>query len=137
MDGGHVTCSQETQDIIRVVAAAAYDKLATDPVLIDVSERLLLADAFVIASAPTERQVRAIAENVMDEVATELHLRPERIEGRSDARWMLLDYGDVVVHVLVEEDRAYYALEKLWGDQPAQHLADPSAEADQAHVRAV
>ena len=133
-----MTCSQETQAIIDVAAAAAFDKLATDPVLIDVSERLLLADAFVIASAPTERQVRAIAENVMDEVARTLGQRPERIEGRSDARWILLDYGDVVVHVLVEEDRAYYALEKLWGDRPVQRLVDPGvSEGAPAEARAV
>ncbi|HEY0259506.1 MAG TPA: ribosome silencing factor [Lacisediminihabitans sp.] len=97
---------------------AALGKLATDPVVIDVSERLHLAEAFLITSAPSERQVRAIAENVMDEMSRQFGILPDRIEGRSDARWVLVDYGDLTVHVLVDEDREYYALEKLWGDCP-------------------
>ena len=119
-----MTCTSQTLDTLRVAATAVTDKLASDPVVVDVSERLHLAEAFLITSAPTERQVRAIAENVMDVMDESLGMRPERIEGRSDARWILLDYGDVVVHVLVEEDREYYALEKLWGDRPSIHLGE-------------
>lgn len=119
-----MTCTSQTLDILRVAATAATDKLAGDPVVVDVSERLHLAEAFLITSASTERQVRAIAENVMDVMDESLGMRPERIEGRSDARWILLDYGDVVVHVLVDEDREYYALEKLWGDRPTIHLGE-------------
>lgn len=108
--------------LIDVIARAASDKLATNPVAVEVGSRLALAEVFVIASAPTDRQVRAIAENVMDEVAIELRERPLRIEGRSEGRWILLDYGDVVVHVLIDEDREYYALERLWGDVPVRQL---------------
>lgn len=110
--------------LINVIAAAACDKLATNPVAVEVGNRLALAEVFVIASAPTDRQVRAIAENVMDEVSAQLHERPLRIEGRSEGRWVLLDYGDVVVHALIDEDREYYALERLWGDVPVRQL-DP------------
>ena len=86
-------------------------------------ERRGYAEA-VFCLGKTTGQVRAIAENVMDVMDESLGMRPERIEGRSDARWILLDYGDVVVHVLVEEDREYYALEKLWGDRPSIHLGE-------------
>lgn len=119
-----MTCSSQTLDTIRLAASAAVDKLAGDPVVVDVSERLHLAEAFLITSAPSERQVRAIAENVMDVLRDSLGLSPERIEGRSDARWILVDYGDFVVHVLIDEDREYYALEKLWGDRPILHLEE-------------
>ena len=119
-----MTCSSQTLDTIRLAALAAVDKLAGDPVVVDVSERLHLAEAFLITSAPSERQVRAIAENVMDVLRDSLGLSPERIEGRSDARWILVDYGDFVVHVLIDEDRVYYALEKLWGDRPILHLEE-------------
>ena len=118
-----MSCSAQTLDLIHVAADAAVDKMATDPVAIDVSGRLSLAGAFLICSAPSERQVRAIAEHVMDQVLAVRGEQPDRIEGRSDARWILLDYADVVVHVLVDEDREYYALEKLWGDQPVLSLS--------------
>lgn len=111
--------------LVEVISGAVTDKLATRPVLVEVGSRLALAEAFVIASAPTDRQVRAIAENVMDEVATRLGERPVRIEGRSEGRWVLLDYSELVVHVLIEEDREYYALESLWGDAPLRELEDP------------
>lgn len=127
-----MTCSLQTQEMIRIAAEAAIDKLATHPVAIDVSERLHFAEAFLVTSAPTERQVRAIAENVMDRIAEEHGVRPDRIEGRSDAHWILLDYSDVVVHVLVEEDREYYALEKVWGDRPLLDLAELASPAEQA-----
>lgn len=107
---------REWEALADVVAAAAADRLAVDPVIVEVGERLSLADAFFIASAPTDRQVRAIAENVMDEVAAQRGVRPHRIEGREEGRWVLLDYGDLVVHVLTDEDRRFYALEKLWAD---------------------
>jgi ribosome-associated protein len=100
-----------------------------------VSGRLGISDAFLIASAPTDRQVRAIAEEVMDRVSRDRGVLPLRIEGRVDARWVLLDYGMGVVHVLTEEDREYYALEKLWGDCP-QVAAEELASADLAGSQA-
>lgn len=119
--------SDRLSELVEVIASAASDKLATRPVLVEVGSRLALAEAFVIASAPTDRQVRAIAENIMDEVAAKLGERPVRIEGRSEGRWVLLDYSEIIVHVLIEEDREYYALESLWGDAPLREL-DPEGK---------
>ncbi|MFC7580784.1 ribosome silencing factor [Schaalia naturae] len=130
-----MTVGRDTLDILSIAAEAAADKLATKPVVVDVSGRLGISDAFLIASAPTDRQVRAIAEEVMDRVSRDRGVLPLRIEGRVDARWVLLDYGMGVVHVLTEEDREYYALEKLWGDCP-QVAAEELASADLAWSRA-
>lgn len=83
------------------------------------TSKLALADAFVVVSAPTDRQVRAIAEDIMDRIWVEHHRRPAHIEGRAEGTWVLLDYSELLVHVLSEEEREYYALERLWGDCPA------------------
>lgn len=87
----------------------------------DVSERLALADIFLIASAPSERQVNAIVDGIEDELS-KFELKPIRREGRSGGRWVLLDYGDIVIHVQHEEDRVFYALERLWKDCPVVDL---------------
>ena len=119
-----MTCSAQTRELAVAAAKAAADKLGTDPVLVDVSERLALADAFLIVSAPTSRQVRAIGEEIMDQLARDRGVRPQRIEGRTEAEWMLIDYLDLVVHVFDQEQREYYALEKLWGDGAVESLTD-------------
>ena len=101
----------------RQAAAAADDLLATDIVAIDVSEHLALTDVFVIASAPTDRQVQAI----VDAVERRMHEagnKPLRREGEREGHWVLLDFGDVVVHVMRAEDRMFYQLERLWKDCP-------------------
>ena len=103
--------------IARTAAKAASDKLAEDIVAIDVSERLAITDIFLIASASNERQVNAIVDGIEEELAKE-GLKPVRREGRSEGRWVLLDYANVVVHVQHEEDRVFYALERLWKDCP-------------------
>ncbi|MEO5781609.1 MULTISPECIES: ribosome silencing factor [Arthrobacter] len=115
----------------RHAGRAAADKLAEDIVALDVSERLALADVFLIASAPSERQVNAIVDGIEEELST-LDLKPTRREGRSGGRWVLLDYGNVVIHVQHEEDRVFYALERLWKDCPVVDLQlgdDASAKA--------
>lgn len=117
----------ETRDLVEVAAKAASDKLATDPVLVDVAGRLAIAESFLILSAPTERQVRAIAEEILDRVAAELGLEPARIEGRTGNRWILIDYVDLVVHVLIDEERDYYRLESLWADGTITRLEDASS----------
>lgn len=112
-----MTATQEAQALAHTAARAAADKLATDIVLIDVSERLAITDVFVVATGSNERQVEAI----VDEVEEKLRLagaKPIRREGRRDGRWVLLDYGDIVVHVQHAEERAFYALERLWKDCP-------------------
>ncbi len=98
-------------------AEAAADKLADDIVAMDVSEQLVITDVFVLCSAPNDRQVRAIVEGVEERLRA-LDAKPVRREGESEGRWVLLDYVDIIVHVQHSEDRAYYALERLWKDCP-------------------
>lgn len=98
-------------------AEAAAEKLADDIVAFDVSDRLALTDAFVICSAPNDRQVRAIVDGVEERLRA-LDARPVRREGEREGRWVLLDYLDVVVHVQHSDDRHFYALERLWKDCP-------------------
>ena len=112
-----MTATEESRDLALVAANAAADKLATDIVLIDVSERLAITDVFVIATGNNERQVEAIVDEV-EEQLRRAGAKPVRREGRRDGRWVLLDYVDVVVHVQHAEERVFYALERLWKDCP-------------------
>jgi ribosome-associated protein len=112
-----VTATDEARDLALVAARAASDKLATDIVLIDVSDRLAITDVFVIATGNNERQVEAIVDEV-EEQLRRVGAKPIRREGRRDGRWVLLDYADVVVHVQHAEERVFYALERLWKDCP-------------------
>ncbi|MEZ7897415.1 MAG: ribosome silencing factor [Flaviflexus sp.] len=108
----------------RVAAEAAFDKLATSVVVIDVSERLPFTDLFVIASGETSRQVRAIMDAIDEELnkAGVDRLRREGLDG--EARWVLADYGDIIVHVQHDEEREFYALERLWADCPQIDVSD-------------
>ncbi|MDQ4085621.1 MAG: ribosome silencing factor [Actinomycetota bacterium] len=103
--------------LIRIAAEAASDKLAGDIVAFDVSEQLVITDAFLVCSAPNDRQVKAIVDEVEDRLLR-MGAKPVRREGERDGRWVLLDYTDVVVHVQHEDERAFYALERLWRDCP-------------------
>jgi len=102
----------------KVAALAADEKTATDTVVLEVGEVLGIAEAFVITSAGNARLVRTIAEEVEHQIKEAGGPGPLRVEGRSDARWILMDYGDIVVHVFLEEARSYYDLERLWADAP-------------------
>lgn len=110
-----MTATEHTREIVQIAALAADAKGATDIVAIDVSNPLPFVDAFIIATGRNERQVAAIADAVEDKLL-EAGVKRLRREGRSDARWVLSDFGDVVVHVFHEEERAYYDLERLWKD---------------------
>ena len=112
-----MTATDEARELALVAARAASDKLATDIVLIDVSERLAITDVFVIATGNNERQVEAIVDEV-EEQLRRTGAKPIRREGRRDGRWVLIDYADVVVHVQHAEERVFYALERLWKDCP-------------------
>ena len=103
--------------------SAASDKLASDLVILDVSEQLVITDCFVLASAPNDRQVRAVVDAV-EERLLQLGAKPVRREGERDGRWVLLDYVDIVVHVQHSEERTYYSLERLWKDCPELPLPD-------------
>ena len=109
--------SARANELALAAAQAAADKLATDIVVLDVSEQLVITDAFVIASAPNERQVSAIVDVIEDRLLS-LGAKPVRREGEREGRWVLLDYVDIVVHVQHAEERSFYGLERLWKDCP-------------------
>jgi ribosome-associated protein len=112
-----MTATPRALELVRAAAEAASDKLATDLVAFDVSEQLVITDAFLLCSAANDRQVRAVVDEIEDRLR-ELGAKPVRREGERDGRWVLLDYADIVVHVQHTEERAFYALERLWRDCP-------------------
>jgi len=105
-------------DWARHAARAADDKLARDTIIIDVGDVISVTDFFVISSAPTSRQVRAIADEIEEQLTILDGPKPLRVEGRTDYRWVLMDFGGFVVHILDDEYRAFYDLERLWSDCP-------------------
>ncbi|WP_167007724.1 ribosome silencing factor [Mumia sp. ZJ430] len=113
-----MTASPRALELTQVAAAAAADKLAHEIIAFDVSEHLVITDVFVIASASNDRQVRAVVDAVQEKLL-EHGAKVVRREGEREGRWVLLDYADIVVHVQHDEDRSFYALERLWGDCPA------------------
>jgi ribosome-associated protein len=123
-----VTATDRATELITVAAQAAADKLAHDIIAYDVSDVLSITDAFLLASAPNDRQVRAILDGIEEEINRKLGVKPVRREGERDGRWVLLDYVDIVVHVQHSEERVFYALERLWKDCPQLPLP-PDAEA--------
>lgn len=120
-----MTVPSHVLDSVLVAAQAAADKKGRNIVAFDVSEQLSITDVFLIASAGNERQVGAIVDGVEEALLKDRSRKPLRREGERDARWVLLDYGDIVVHVQHAEDRAFYALERLWRDAPALDLEVP------------
>jgi len=112
-----MTATDHAVQLVHAAARAAADKLATDQLAFDVSEQLAITDAFLLATGANDRQVRAIVEEIEDKLR-ELDAKPIRREGHRDGRWVLLDYGDVVIHVQHAEEREFYALERLWRDCP-------------------
>jgi ribosome-associated protein len=122
-----MSATDHAVSLVHTAARAASDKLAQHIMAFDVSEQLAITDAFVLASAGNDRQVKAIVDEIEDKLR-ELGEKPIRREGERDARWVLIDYGDVVVHVQHEEERQFYALERLWRDCPVIELpADVTA----------
>jgi ribosome-associated protein len=113
-----VTATDRSIELIKAAAQAAADKLAHDIIAYDVSDVLSITDAFLVASAPNDRQVKAIVDEVEERLLKELGTKPVRREGDRDSRWVLLDYIDIVVHVQHSEERVFYALERLWKDCP-------------------
>ncbi|WP_101524875.1 ribosome silencing factor [Nocardioides houyundeii] len=130
-----MTATDHAIELVRTAALAASDKLAKQIVAFDVSEQLAITDAFLIASGSNDRQVKAIVDEVEDKLR-EHGVKPIRREGGRDGRWVLIDYGDVVIHVQHEEERAFYALERLWRDCPSISLPEgveaPTAAPDRA-----
>lgn len=117
-----VNVIEKTIETLRVAVRAAEDKGATALVALSVSELFPLADAFLILSGSVERNVQAISDAVEDAL-NESGIRTVRREGRSGGRWVLLDFGDLIVHVFHQEEREFYGLERLWKDCPEIDLA--------------
>ncbi|MDO5619394.1 ribosome silencing factor [Kocuria sp.] len=117
-----MTVPETSMAYLRTAARAADEKQAENIVALDVSDTLAIVDSFLVTSASNERQVSAIVDAIEDALIQEHDLRPIRREGKGEGRWVLLDYGDVVVHVQHDEDRAYYALERLWNESPVLDL---------------
>jgi ribosome-associated protein len=114
---GTVSPPIETTDLVRIAADALDDKKGMDITLLDVGDLLSITEVFVIVTGTSRPHVRTLAETV-DEKLKEHGRRPLRTEGAAEGEWVLLDYGDFVVHVFQETPRDFYGLERLWGDAP-------------------
>ena len=121
-----MVATEHARKLALVAAQAAADKKAQDILVLDVSDRLVITDCFVIASAPNERQVQAIVDNVEEKMLA-IGTKPVRREGTREGRWVLLDFVDVVVHVQHSEERSFYGLERLWKDCPRMEFVEDSA----------
>jgi ribosome-associated protein len=107
----------ESSSLAILAARAAATKQGRDILILDVGALIQIVDHFVLVSAATDRQVKAIVDAIEDTLRLE-GIKPLRREGEQALRWVLLDYGDIVVHVFNAEERAYYELERLWKDAP-------------------
>ena len=119
-----MTASDKAVELVRIAAEAAGEKLADDIIAYDVSDQLVITDAFVLCSASSDRQVRAIVDEVEKRLREDAGAKPVRREGEREGRWVLLDYLEIIVHIQHEEDRLFYALERLWKDCPPIELPE-------------
>ena len=113
-----MTASPRAVELTTLAAAAAAEVKATDAIAFDVTSIMPLADVFLVLSGGNERQVAAIAERIEKDLAPH-GAKVSRSEGVREGRWALLDFNEIIVHVMHQEDRAYYELERLWKDCPA------------------
>ncbi|QCB93213.1 ribosome silencing factor [Cellulomonas shaoxiangyii] len=120
-------------ELAHAAARAASDLKAQEIIALDVSEQLVLTDVFLIASGTNERQVGAIVDAV-EEALHKIGAKPVRREGKGQGRWVLIDFGEIVVHVQHAEDRVYYALERLWKDCPVIELPEDERGAQDAQA---
>lgn len=116
------------RDLAALVVEAMQSKKAVDVAVIDVRDVSGVTDFFVVCTGESSIQVKAIADAVREHVRDEADERPWKREGTQHNQWVLLDYVDVVAHVFDRERRAYYDLERLWGDAPVEHVADDATE---------
>ena len=110
-----MTATARSVELAEAAVSAAADKLATDLEIVDVSDHLAITDCFVLAAAANERQVKAVVEAIEERLLT-LGAKPVRREGEREGRWVLLDFTDVVVHVMLSDVRQYYSIEELWDE---------------------
>ncbi len=118
-----MTATTHALELTTAAAVAAADKLAREIVAFDVSDQLVITDVFLVCSAANDRQVHAVVDAVQERLL-QLGARPVRREGERQGRWVLLDYADLVVHVQHQEERAFYALERIWRDCPVVPLPE-------------
>jgi ribosome-associated protein len=116
-----VEVRQSSEQLARRIAEAALDKKAHDVVALDMRDVVSYTDFFVICTGNTERQTQAIEDGIYQELkrGDETRILPGRVEGRSEGRWILMDYSDCIVHIFTPPARGYYRLEMLWGEVPA------------------
>ena len=103
------------RELIDKICNAALDKKAENVVVMDIKDMTVVADNFIICSGTSKAQVKAICDNIEEQLAKE-DIKPFRIDGYSDARWIILDYAEILVHVFYDEDRLFYNLERLWNN---------------------
>jgi ribosome-associated protein len=113
----------DADDLIRVAVATASTKKAIEPMVLDVSSLVQIVDYFVILSGANRRQVATLVEEIREKLR-DTGFRPLRMEGVDDAEWVLLDFGDVVIHIFRDEIRRFYDLERLWADAPRRTLTE-------------
>lgn len=112
-----------TDELLKTVVKAADDKRAEDIVVLDMQGVSLIADYFIICHGNSEKQVQAIAREMRD-VVEEKGIFVKKMEGFDEAKWILIDFGDVIAHVFYRDERSYYNLEKLWGDAPIKEIGE-------------
>jgi len=117
-----MSATERAVELTRAAAVAAEDKLAQDIIAFDVSEQLAITDVFLLCSAANPRQVKAV-QDAVEERMIELGVKAVRREGEREGRWVLLDFADIVVHVQHQDERVFYALERLWSDCPVVPLS--------------
>ena len=110
-----VSAEISSKQLAYEIAEAADDKKASDIVLLELSNISYLADFFVIATGFSTTQVKAICDSIEQKIETQYNLLPLRIQGKTDGRWIVVDYGDVIAHIFMQEEREYYNLEAFWG----------------------
>lgn len=113
-----MTAASASVEALRIAARAAVKKQGTNMFAVDASKAMGLIDGFLVVSAHNERLVNAVADEIEDALRVRADIKPVRREGRASGRWVLLDFGDIVVHVQHEEDREFYALDRLWSQAP-------------------
>ncbi|CAN5546971.1 ribosome silencing factor [soil metagenome] len=123
------TSSAPARSLARIAVEAALEKNAQDITVLDLRDISGEADFFILCSAQTDIQIRTIADTIIEQIKEDTGERPATREGYQNARWVLLDYFDVVVHIFDHETRGFYDLERLWGDAPAEKVSDENPEA--------
>ena len=113
-----MTATERAIELARAAAHGAADKQAADIIAFDVSDQLAITDVFVLCSASNQPQMNAVKDAVEEELL-KIGAKTLRREGQRESRWILMDYGDIVVHIQHSEERAFYALERLWSDCPS------------------